>query len=222
MGIFTWKDIIYHLPRKYEDLHPTHENDLKDKERIVLVGNIVGNPMTRRFSKMAVTTFSFVTKKKNVFYVEAWNRPYLTKTLEGSDTFTLIGNYDQKKNKINLINITKGEIKDSFIKPIYTLPRDIDNYEFSRLVQKAFKEIQEYEIYNEIPAYYITKYRLEKKIDALYLAHFPKDSKEIYKGLRVLKYEECLLFSLKTQMIRNQNIRTLCRDKTSLPPRKGK
>ena len=205
MGIFTWKDIIYHLPRKYEDLHPTHENDLKDKERIVLVGNIVGTPMTRRFSKMAVTTFSFVTKKKNVFYVEAWNRPYLTKTLEGSDTFTLIGNYDQKKNKINLINITKGEIKDSFIKPIYTLPRDIDNYEFSRLVQKAFKEIQEYEIYNEIPAYYITKYRLEKKIDALYLAHFPKDSKEIYKGLRVLKYEECLLFSLKTQMIRNQN-----------------
>ena len=205
MGIYNWKDVILHLPRKYEDLHPTHENDLKDKERIVFVGNIVGTPITRRFGKMAVTKFSFVTKKKNVFYVEAWNRPYLTKILDNEAIYTLIGNFDQKKNKINLVNITKGEITDNYIKPIYSLPRDIDNFEFSRLAQKAFKEINDYEIYNEIPAYFMSKYRLEKKLDALRLAHFPKDAKEIYKGLRVLKYEECLLFSLKTQMIRNQN-----------------
>ena len=206
MAIYSWKDVILHLPRKYEDLHPTHENNLKDKERIVFVGNVVGTPTTRRFGHMAVTKFSFVTKNKNVFYVEAWNRPYLSKTLEGEDLFTLIGNYDLKKNKINLVNITKGEISDgNFIKPIYSLPRDIDNYEFIRLVNKAFNEVSESDIYNEIPAYYMSKYRLEKKIDALRLAHFPKDAKDIYKGLRVLKYEECLLFSLKTQMIRNQN-----------------
>ena len=205
MGIFTWKDIILHLPRKYEDLHPTHENELKDKERIVFVGKIVGTPLTSRFSKMAVTKFSFVTKNRNVFYVEAWNRPYLSKNLNNEEYYTLIGNYDLKKNKINLINIIKGEKHDNFIKPIYSLPKDIDNHEFSRLAQKAFKEINDYDIYNEIPAYFVTKYRLEKKINALYLAHFPKDFKDVYKGLRVLKYEECLLFSLKTQMIRNQN-----------------
>ncbi len=206
MGLYSYKDIILHLPRKYEDLHPTHENNLADKERVVFLGNIVGTPLTRRFSKIAVTKFSFVTLKKNVFYVEAWNRPYLSKTLEGGDLFTLVGNYDAKKNKINLVNITKGVVNgDNYIKPIYSLPRDIDNYEFIRLVRKSFNEIDEKDIYDEVPAYFMSKYRLAKKIDALRLAHNPKDFKDIYKGLRVLKYEECLLFSLKTQMIRNIN-----------------
>ena len=206
MGIYSYKDIILHLPRKYEDLHPTHENNLLDKERIVFVGQIVGTPMTRRFSKMAVTRFSFVTTNKNVFYVEAWNRPYLSKILDNESTYTLIGNFDLKKNKINLVNITKGVIQDNeFIKPIYSLPRDLDNYEFIRLVEKAFKEIKEDDIKSEIPAYFEKKYRLAKKIDALRYAQMPKDNKDIYKGLRVLKYEECLLFSLKTQMIRNLN-----------------
>ena len=206
MGLYSYKDIIFHLPRKYEDLHPTHENNLKDKERIVFVGEIVGTPMTRRFNSLSVTKFSFVTKAKNVFYVEAWNRPYLTKILEGGSLYTLIGNYDSKKNKINMINILKGEIKEEdYLKPIYSLPRDIDNYEFSRLVNKSFNEVSKEDIYNEIPAYYSKKYRLLDKLDALKLAHFPNDLKDIYQGLRVLKYEECLLFSLKTQMIRNQN-----------------
>ena len=206
MGIYSYKDIIFHLPRKYEDLHPTNENNLVDKQRVVFVGKIASTPLTRRFSRLCVTSFSFVTKNKNVFFVEAWNRPYLAAILNNEDYYTLVGNYDQKKNKINLVNINKGEIDpNNYIKPIYSLPRDIDNFEFSRLVKKAFKEINPKDIYNEVPAYYNKKYRLENKIDALYLAHFPKDNKDIYKGLRVLKYEECLLFSLKTQMIRNQN-----------------
>lgn len=206
MGIYSYKDVILHLPRKYDDLRPTEENNLKDKQRIVFVGNVVGTPLTRRFSNTTVTKFSFVTKKKNVFYVEAWNRPYLSKNLVSDSLYTLVGSFDQKKNKINLINITKGEIsEDKYIKPIYSLPRDIDNFEFANLAKKAFKEIEPNQIYNEVPAYFMSKYRLEDKIEALRLAHFPNDAKDIYKGLRVLKYEECLLFSLKTQMIRNIN-----------------
>ena len=205
MGIYSYKDVVLHLPRKYEDMHPTNETLLVDKQRVVFVGNVAGTPMTRRFSKMAVTRFSFVTKNKNMFYVEAWNRPYLSKILNNEETFTLIGNFDQKKNKINLVNITKGEATEDFIKPIYSLPRDLDNYEYIRLVKKAFEELTYSDLKDEVPAYFAKKYRLEKKLDALRYAHFPKDYKDIYKGLRVLKYEECLLFSLKTQMIRNLN-----------------
>ena len=207
MGIYSYKDVILHLPRKYESYKPTHEINLKDKERVVFVGNVVGTPLTRRFSKMSVTRFSFVTKAKNLFYVEAWNRPYLNKVLEDNQAlYTITGNYDAKKNKINLININKGEIcSDNYIKPVYSLPQKIDNFEYIRLVKKAFEEIMTNELPNEVPAYFNSKYKLLNKIDALKLAHQPHDEKEIYQGLRVLKYEECLLFSLKTQMIRNLN-----------------
>lgn len=206
MGIYSYKDVVLHLPGKYEDLRPTPENLLVDKQRVVFVGNVLKDISTRRFSKLTVTKFRFVTKNKNVFNVEAWNRPYLVKILQSDDIYTLIGNYDAKKNKINMVNITKGELQDdNYIKPIYSLVRNIDNYEYIRLVNKAFNELQDGDIYNEVPAYFIKKYRLLDKVEALKLAHQPKDEKDIYKGLRVLKYEECLLFSLKTQMIRNLN-----------------
>ena len=206
MGIYSYKDIVFHLPRKYEDLKPTHEKDLKDKERVVFVGNVVGTPVTRHFARATVTKFTFISKDQNIFYVEAWNRPYLGKLLQIDSIFTVVGTYDAKKNIVNLLNVTKGEITNGrYIKPIYSLPRDIDNFEFTRLVGKAFAEVDEHDVYNEVPAYFMSKYRLEKKIDALKYAHAPKDAKDIYRGLRVLKYEECLLFSLKTQMIRNIN-----------------
>ena len=82
MGIYSYKDIVFHLPRKYEDLRPTHEEGLKDKERVVFVGNVVGTPVTRHFARVSVTKFSFITKSQNIFYVEAWNRPYLNKILQ--------------------------------------------------------------------------------------------------------------------------------------------
>lgn len=206
MGIKTYADVVLHLPRRYEDLTVTHENNLADKERIVFLGHIAGVPMTRRFSKMAVTRFQFVTKNNNVFYVEAWNRPYLSSTLNNEDIYTLVGNYDQKKNKINLVNITKGEIEESkSIKPIYTLPKNIDNYEYCRIVNKAFSFISAEDFDNFVPAYYMKKYRLLDKYESLKLVHQPKNFKDIYQGLRTLKYEECLLFSLKTQMIRDLN-----------------
>lgn len=207
VGIHSFKDVIFHLPRRYDDLHPTHENNLADKERVVLVGNIVGTPLTKRFSSMCVTNFTFVSEKKNVFYVEAWNRPYLSKNLSDSnELYTLVGYFDLKKNKINLLSINKGQVSDgNYLKSIYSLPKGIDNFEFIRLVDKAFTLIGPNDLWNEIPAYYIKKYRLLSKYEALYFAHKPKNYDDIYKGLRVLKYEECLMFSLKTQIIRSQN-----------------
>ena len=206
MSIFSYKDIIFHLPRRYDNLKPTRERNLENKERVVIVGNVSGAIVSSRFSRASVSKFTFVSKNKNIFHVEAWNRPYLSKVLNSEDLYTLIGSYDAKKNKINLVNITKGEVNDdNYIKPIYSLVHDIDNYEYIRLVDKAFKEVQKENIYNQVPAYFSKKYRLLDKYDALKLTHQPKNEKDIYQGLRVLKYEECLLFTLKTQMIRNLN-----------------
>ena len=223
MDIKSFKDVLFHLPRKYEDLSPTHENNLQDKERVVLVGNVVGSIQNQKFKNVSVSKFSFMTLKKNVFYVEAWNRNYLSKIIQNGETYTLIGNYDQKKNKINLINIMKGiPSKDNTFKPIYTLNRNIDNSEYIALVSRAFKNVLPSEIKDEIPPYFKNKYRLLSKYEALYFVHKPKDYQDIYRGLRVLKYEECLLFSLKTQMIRSKNKESIDYVKTKIDVNKIK
>lgn len=217
MNIYSFKDVLLHLPRKYENLTPTHENNLIDKERVVLVGNIVGSIQTRKFPRISVSKFSFVTLKKNVFYVEAWNRPYLSNIVEEGAVYTLVGNYDAQKNKINFINMTKGAPKkEDMLKPIYSLNRNIENFEYIQLVSRAFNNIEPYAIKDEIPPYFKKKYRLLSKYEALHFVHKPSSYDDIHKGLRVLKYEECLLFCLKTQMIRSKNKESIDYIKTKI------
>lgn len=205
MGLFTYEDIIFHLPRKYDNLEPTREYGLKDKERVVFLGKVTRPPVNSRFSRAQVTRFSFTTKAGNTFAVEAWNRPYLTKMLDSESVYTLVANFDYYKNKLNMINLTKGEPSvGDYLRPVYTLPQAITNYQFSRLVAKAFAS-KESIIESDLPKPLSEKYRLLDKEEALHLVHRPFSKKDIYEGLRVLKYEECLLFSLKTQIIRSQN-----------------
>ena len=204
MGIFKYEDALFHLPRKYENLSLTRETNLDDKERIVVIGEIVGSVTVSRFSKANVTRFSFVSDNKNLFMVEAWNRPYLNKILNNDDKYTLIANYDKVHNKFNLINIIKGIDLINTVKPIYSLHHDIDNYWFSNFVKKAFELVKD-NIKDDIPIHLRNKYRLLEKSDALYKLHFPKDYEDIRLGQRVLKYEECLNFSLRTQIIRESN-----------------
>ena len=206
MNIFSFKDVLFHLPRKYDYLKPTQEHNLQDKDRVVFVGNVIAPIQTRKFKNVSVSTFSFVTFKKNLFYVEAWNRPYLNKILNSNDVYTLVGSYDQKKNKINLVNITKGYAKEGeYLKPIYALNRNIDNYEFAQLVNRSFINTPVEAIPDGVPSYFKNKYRLLSKYESLHFIHKPKDYEDIRKGLRALKYEECLMFSLKTQIIRDKN-----------------
>ena len=201
-NIATYKQAIYHLPYRYDDLNITKETGLEDKSRLVIEGRIISTPITKRFRNISVTKFTFFTKNENIFYVEAWNRPYIASNLNREDIFTLIGSYDLKNKKVNLINIYKGEIPlDKKIKPLYSLPKEVENYQFSNIVKKAFEEVT---IHSNVPFYFQNKYKLLNKQDSLKLLHFPKSAEDIYKGKRHIKYEECLLFSLKNQLIKEK------------------
>ncbi|NCA96779.1 MAG: ATP-dependent DNA helicase RecG [Bacteroidia bacterium] len=205
MGLFTYQDIIFHLPRKYDNLEPTGEKNWHDKQRVVLIGKVTRPPVISRFPRAVVTRFTFTSVNGTSYSVEAWNRPYLAKTIDTDSDYTLIANFDYYKNKLNMINLLKGQPPEGdYLRPVYSLPMAINNYQFTRLVEKAFVEKEE-PIISDLPATLISKYRLLNKEDALHLVHRPYSGKDIYEGLRVLKYEECLLFSLKTQMIRDQN-----------------
>ena len=202
-GIASNLQAIYHLPYRYEDLNVTSDEDLFDKDRIVFEGRIVSTPLTKRFKGLSLTSFSFFnTASERVYYIEAWNRPYIATMLNRDDTFTLIGSYDADKRKVSLINIYKGSIPvDKKIKAIYSLPKEVENYQFSNIVRKAFDDT---EIYNVVPHYLIEKYRMKGKNESLRLLHFPATMNDVFQGKRHIKYEECLLFSIKNQLVRER------------------
>lgn len=205
MEIFDNKDVIYHLPRRYEDLSYTHERDLKDKERVVIIGRLVSLPKKVDSKNVTIVSFDFITRNRNYFRIVAFNRPYLLSMVNLADEFTISGIYDKKANKINLVNIRKGEVPlNERIKPVYTLPSDYQQHLFSNLVKKSLEELND-KIYSNVPYSYINKYRLVNKEVALKWAHFPESYEQVRQSLRHLKYEEALIFSLVNQLIKEEN-----------------
>ena len=205
MGIFSYYDVINHLPRRYDDYSYTREKNLEDKEKVVLIGKIISLPKHNQTKKLQITTFDFMTRNKTYFRVVAFNRPYLVNNINLNNEYTLVGSYNRKRNEIDFINMYKGEIPENErIKPVYSLPNGYENYQFASLVKKALSELDGH-IYSLVPFDLIKKYRLISKATAIKWAHFPENHEQVRQALRHLKYEEALLFSLKNQIIRKEN-----------------
>ena len=105
MGIYNYYDVVYHLPKRYENLNFTEERNLVDKQRVVIIGRLVSAPKLVLTKRVKLVTFEFLTRRGTYFKVVAFNRQYLTNMLNMKDEFTLIGSFSKKDNEINLINI---------------------------------------------------------------------------------------------------------------------
>ena len=206
MGIFSNYDVVNHLPRRYDNYSLTRERDLIDKERVVIYCKVISQVLlSNSFKRISISSFDVLTDQGTYFKIIAYNRPYLAKIIKINEKYTLIGTYDKKKNTINLINMVEGNIPQSdVLRPIYTLPKDFANKDYVRLVNKSLKELEGH-FSTLVPYDYRKKYRLVNKEFALKYAHQPKSEEELRQSLRYLKYEEALLFSLKNQLIKDEN-----------------
>lgn len=206
MGIYSFYDVLNHLPRRYDDYSLTNERGLEDKERVTIYAKAINNvSLAKSFKKISISSFDVLTDKGTYFKVIAYNRPYLIKMIKVEEYYTIIGGFDKKKNVINLINIVSGKIdKNKAIRPLYTLPRDFANKDYINLVNKSLNELKG-KIYSLVPYSLMNKYRLINKEEALKFAHQPRSYNDIHQSLRYLKYEEALCFSLKNQLINESN-----------------
>ena len=216
IDIKNFLDVIFHLPRTYDDFSITKEPVTDDKTRVVFFGSIVSIPRIIKVKQLSIVSFSFQSQSGYSYRVSAFNRPYLVNTLKYAQVVTLIGVFDKSKREINLTKIVQGPIEEGKkLQSVYSLPTSVQNFEFVRLVTKAFK-YYEGKLENVVPQRLISKYNLLSRYDALTKVHFPYDYSDIRTGLRTLKYEEALLFQLKNLLIRQQNKSIVREKKTSV------
>lgn len=206
MGILTHEDVLYHLPYRYESYLYTKAKDFyEDKERIVLLGKVEGQVKIARFSHKSLVSFMMVSKEGDLFQIEAWNRPYLKKTIKVGEWYSLIGNYDKRRHVISMVNVVQGEIPpEKALKPLYHLPEGTTNHAFSVLVGRSLLALRG-KMEEPIPLSFRKKYRLDSIYESLRMLHQPESLSDVARGLRALKYLEALSFSTKTQLVREEN-----------------
>ncbi|MCR4562177.1 MAG: ATP-dependent DNA helicase RecG [Bacilli bacterium] len=216
MGINTPMDVLMHFPRRYDSFIYTKPKDIYvNKERIVLLGKVREHTSQMlKFAKRSLYRFFFETTDGRVFEVEAWNRQYLPKIIEGGELYTLTGSYNVSKHTVSLINLVKGEIaKENSLRPVYSLTGELTNSYFSNLVKRSLaKSINQ--IQDIIPDFLREKHHLISKQEAIREIHFPTSPANLHQATRVLKYEEALIFELQNMIIRLENKALLKGEKT--------
>lgn len=212
VGILTPLDVVNHLPRRYDSfLYTPKKSQYDDKERVVKKGYVVQKGRSLRFNKRSLTSFYFKTTDEETFLIEAWNRPYLASSLKSDELITISGIYEKRRSSIALLNLLKGEIKETdALKPIYALPNAVPNYGFAHLVKKCLA-LLDGKIEDKIPHCFKEKYRLLSHYEALKKAHSPSNYEDLRQAKRTLKYEEALSFTLKSALIKETN-RLLTKD----------
>lgn len=203
MNIFSFRDVINNFPYRYENLSYSNEDNIKDKQRIVLFGRIMSTIKVGKSKGLSILSFDFVSAKRKLYKCNIFNRPFYNNDAFKNNDITIIGIYNEKRKEVNIINLYVGLIpKEKSIKPIYHLINGYKPHLYSLLVNKAYEEEKD-KIYNLIPAYYRKKYNLVNKNEAIYKLHFPSSKDDLRDALRHLKYEEALLFSLKNKLRNN-------------------
>ena len=207
INIYDSFDLIETLPYRYEDYsYSDEEEKWNDKEKITLLIRLVSNPTLTRVKKLDIIKFYGVSlKSKRMYHAVIFNRSFYAKTLNLKDEYTLQGVWNERKKEIHVISIYNGELEENKrLKPIYHLPQDISQNGFRKLLEKTLKEVEPIYSY-DIPLFFQNKYHLLKHLEALRKIHFPTTEEDIKKGIRTLKYGECLEFSLRNALIREEN-----------------
>lgn len=205
MSIFNHYDVLAHLPKRYDDFSLTHERHLLDKEKVTIYAKVVTACKKTLARKTTIITFDVLTSANTYFKIIAYNRPYLTKIVDINEFYTISGSYDKSRNALNLINLVKGKIEDNkTLRPIYLLPKDLANKDYISLVNRSLEKLKGH-IPSLVPYSLREKYRLCNKEYALKKAHQPTSFEDIHQAYRYLKYEEALEFSLKNQLIKEEN-----------------
>ena len=177
-----------------------------DQQKVVIKGEVTRKTRLVTTPKRVQVFNFYIIYNEEEYKVITYNRPYLAKTIGIGSEVMISGKYNHYKKEIILIDVVNKEVRNTSIKPIYHLCEGVKGYDFQKVVSLAYNDLLEHDELQEIiPNYLKEKYQLVSRKDAYYHAHFPTFKEELRQAFRYLKYEELLVYSLKLQMLKNEN-----------------
>ncbi len=201
--ILTFKDVIFHLPSRYLDLRYSEEFKLNTNEKVVLFLKATSAPVIIKTPRVTIIRFSAISANNVPYHIVAYNQRYILNMVNVGTELTVYGTINLKKQEISLIKLFPRQLSSAEqVSPLYSLPSEVANHEFVKIVQKALKNI---DVQSEIPPAIRSKNDLVPLNTALMHVHRPLSFDEVFIGLKALKYEEGLAYFLKMLLIKRTN-----------------
>ncbi|MDI6631949.1 MAG: ATP-dependent DNA helicase RecG [Bacillota bacterium] len=201
LGIATVGDLLYHIPRRYEDRSLYRPlKSYPDGEQAAAEGEVIAVQETRARSGIRVLRAA-LRNQWGIFYAVWFNQPYLKRVLRVGSRLTVTGKvrHGFGAAEIHVTEFETGEGEEGLntgrIVPIYPLTE--------KLSQRVLRAIVFGTLQNEtaalpeiLPPQVLQKYGLPGRRRALAAVHFPESMAEAEAGRRRLVLEELFLLQV--------------------------
>jgi len=202
LGLITVRDLLYHLPNRYDDYSKIITIDkLKLNETATIQGEVLKIENTRTFKKRMCLTEALIKDPSGSIKVIWFNQPFLVKNIKEGKKISLSGKYTMGKDGPYLSNpnyelMTLGKVPThtAGLVPIY--PETIGlgsrflRY-YIKLVLPTINQIKEF-----IPWEILREQKLANITAALKNIHFPKNLKSAEEAKKRFAFEELFLLQL--------------------------
>ncbi len=209
LGIYTVQDLLYHLPRNYEDRSVIKEiAELTDGETVCVCGSPGGEIKSYRARGRLSVTQATISDGTDTMRVTWFNSPYISTTLKSAMEFTFYGKVTYKGNKFEMVNpvveISSGNNKKTGkIIPIYPSTAGLAQHQIRTAIETAITNLDE-----NIPEVFspriMKKYALLPIMSAIRAIHSPSSFEEFEEARRRLAFEELFVMQSGICSVRDE------------------
>ncbi len=221
LGVETVRDLLYHIPHRYESSADVWQvAQLHTPGDVTLYGQFTKLEMKRSFRTkvpMAEGTFDDGTGTVRVVW---FHQPYLAKMVPVNELVRLRGPLSVSKGKKYIANPvvekTAGlpvlEHVEGGMQPVYPETAGITSLWFYHATKRALDAKVHEQLVDLVPPEIIKKYHLPSLETAIVWAHQPKNEKEAEAAKKRFAFEEVFLIQLARGIERERN-----KEKRALP-----
>lgn len=212
LGIFTVRDLLYHLPRTFEDRSQIKSiSELIDGETVCVCGTPSREIKTYRTKGRLSVTQTTISDGTDSMHIVWFNSPYIVSTLSGATEFTFYGKVTYKGNKFEMVNpvveVSSGiNKKTGKIIPIYPSTSGLMQHYIRTTIENAFFNLED-EIPDVFPQSILAEYDLLPIMSALKKIHTPSSFEEFENARRRLAFEEFFIMQAGILSVRDERLK---------------
>ena len=206
-NLLTVEDLIYFLPRKYEDYSEiTAIKDIKPGK--VTIKAKLEDIRTRRVRRSLHITEAVAVDESGKVAVVWFNQSYRAKQIQQNETFYLSGEFAFQNKKYQIVNpgtekVSEVQVQTGRILPIY---KEIKGLK-SHILRKILNEIRPVitMLPETMPEQIVQENKICSRADSLSGLHFPESAQQLEKAKKRFAFEELFALTLASAYNKQEN-----------------
>ncbi len=204
LGIFTFEDLLFHLPNRYEDYSVISKiSQVQPGETVTIQGQILEfKNQYLRNARIRTIQKALVSDGTGSLEIIWFNQPFLDKSILKNSTISASGRIEGSGQKLSMqspefeiLFNNEGAIHTGRLIPVYPETKGVSSKWLRRQIHKILKDYTN-ELFEYLPTDVIDKFQFINFQQALREIHFPHNLELAEKAKKRLAFDELFLIQL--------------------------